>query len=63
MTNLPLPDPEEEDRHPRHVLVRNLLFLFLGILTLLLGAFLLMGKVGPEVLFVLLLWCIPLFLH
>jgi len=43
--------------------IRNIVFLILGIITLLLGSFLLTDRIGPEALFVILLWCLPLFVH
>jgi hypothetical protein len=57
------PEQEQEGHVPKWVWARNVLFLVLGILTLFLGSFLLTDKVGPESLFVLLLWCLPLFVH
>ncbi|GEM_PF-2666986 len=52
-----------EEKSSKGTWVRNLLFLGLGVLTLLLGSFLLTDQVGPEALFVLLLWLLPLFVH
>jgi len=42
---------------------RSLIFLSLGLVILFLGSYLLMGKIGPEAFFVLLLWSLPLFVH
>jgi len=55
---------QDQDEHPHKSLwIRNILFLVLGIMTLVLGSFLLTNKIGPEAIFVLLLWCLPLFVH
>ena len=53
----------DDESPPRRLWIRNVLFLSLGLLGLFLGSFLLMGKMGPEAFFVLLLWSLPLFLH
>ena len=63
MTEEDIPQHEHNEASHRSIWIRNILFLILGLLTLILGSFLLTNKIGPEALFVLLLWCLPLFVH
>jgi len=43
--------------------IKNILFLVLGILTLLVGSFLILNTVGPEAIIVLLIWILPFFVR
>lgn len=61
-TEEPLTPPVKQ-RSRAKAWLRLIAFFLLGLLILFLGSFLLIGKAGPEAIFVLLLWCLPLFLH